>query len=48
MFESADVGHSIDKDTYEKAVIELRDALLEAQFERKPQASFPAIDLSKG
>lgn len=33
MFESAEVGHSIDKDTYEKAVIELREALLEAQFE---------------
>lgn len=48
MFESAEVGHSIDKDTYEKAVIELREALLEAQFELKQQARFPVIILING
>lgn len=35
MPESAEVGHNIDRDTHEKVVIELREALLEAQFEPK-------------
>ena len=30
MFESAEVGHAIDKKTYAKAVPELRESLLEA------------------
>ena len=37
MFESAEIGHSIDKETYEKDVAELREALLEAQYELKQQ-----------
>ncbi|MBO3274435.1 polyphosphate:AMP phosphotransferase [Pseudomonas schmalbachii] len=48
MFESAEIGHSIDKETYEKAVIELREALLDAQFELKEQARFPVIILING
>ena len=48
MFESAEIGHSIDKETYDKAVLELREALLEAQFELKQQARFPVIILING
>lgn len=48
MFESAEIGHSIDKDTYEKGVLELREALLEAQFELKQQARFPVVILING
>ncbi|BAN47049.1 polyphosphate:AMP phosphotransferase [Metapseudomonas resinovorans] len=48
MFESAEIGHSIDKDTYEKAVLELREALLEAQYELKQQARFPVLILING
>ncbi|WP_375737832.1 polyphosphate:AMP phosphotransferase [Pseudomonas boanensis] len=48
MFESAEIGHSIDKETYEKAVLELREALLDAQFELKEQARFPVIILING
>ncbi len=33
MFESAELGHKIDKETYEKEVPELREALLNAQFD---------------
>ena len=38
MFESAEIGHAIDKETYEAAVPALREALLEAQFELQQQA----------
>lgn len=48
MFESAEIGHSIDKETYEKEVIVLREALLEAQYELKQQARFPVIILING
>lgn len=48
MFESAEIGHSIDKETYEKDVAELREALLEAQYELKQQARFPVIVLING
>lgn len=48
MFESAEIGHSIDKETYEKEVAELREALLEAQYELKQQARFPVIVLING
>ncbi|MGL4315589.1 MAG: polyphosphate:AMP phosphotransferase [Pseudomonas sp.] len=48
MFESAEIGHAIDKETYEKAVTELREALLEAQFELKQQARFPVLILING
>jgi polyphosphate:AMP phosphotransferase len=48
MFESAEIGHSIDKDTYEAEVPALREALLEAQYELKQQARFPVIVLING
>ncbi|MGQ7817803.1 polyphosphate:AMP phosphotransferase [Pseudomonas sp. A46] len=48
MFESAEIGHSIDKETYDKAVLELREALLEAQFELSQQARFPVLILING
>ena len=37
MFESAEIGHVIDKDTFEAEVPALREALLEAQFELQQQ-----------
>ena len=33
MFESAEIGHAIDKETYDAEVPALREALLDAQFE---------------
>lgn len=48
MFESAEIGHAIDKDTYEAAVPALREALLEAQLELKQQSRFPVIVLING
>ena len=48
MFESAELGHQIDKESYEAAVPELRQALLEAQFELLQQKRFPLIILISG
>ena len=48
MFESAEIGHAIDKETYDAEVPALREALLEAQFELKQQARFPVIVLING
>jgi len=48
MFESAEIGHAIDKETYEAEVPALREALLDAQFELKQQARFPVIVLING
>ncbi|WP_249676355.1 polyphosphate:AMP phosphotransferase [Pseudomonas abieticivorans] len=48
MFESAEIGHAIDKDTYDAEVPALREALLEAQYELKQQARFPVIVLING
>lgn len=48
MFESAEIGHAIDKATFDAAVPELREALLEAQYELKQQARFPVIILLNG
>lgn len=48
MFESAEIGHAIDKETYEAQVPALREALLEAQYELKQQARFPVIILING
>lgn len=48
MFESAEIGHQIDKDTYDAAVPALRAALLEAQYELRQQARFPVIILLNG
>lgn len=48
MFESAEIGHAIDKETYEAEVPALREALLEAQFDLQQQARFPVIVLING
>lgn len=48
MFESAEIGHSIDKETYDAEVPALREALLEAQYELKQKARFPVIVLING
>ena len=45
MFESAELGHAIDEETYEREVPALREALLEAQYELKQQGRFPVIIL---
>jgi polyphosphate:AMP phosphotransferase len=48
MFESAELGHKIDKATYDKEVPELRKELLDAQFDLAEQAKFPVIILVGG
>jgi polyphosphate:AMP phosphotransferase len=48
MFESAELGHKIDKDTYNVEVPKLREALLEAQMDLAKLAKFPVIILIGG
>ncbi|MFW0754398.1 polyphosphate:AMP phosphotransferase [Pseudomonas sp. H11T01] len=48
MFESAEIGHAIDKETFEAEVPALREALLEAQFDLQQQGRFPVIVLING
>jgi polyphosphate:AMP phosphotransferase len=48
MFESAEIGHAIDKETYDAEVPTLREALLEVQYELQQQARFPVIVLING
>ena len=48
MFESAELGHKIDKETYDKEVPPLREALLEAQIDLARLAKFPVIILVGG
>lgn len=48
MFESAEIGHSIDKATFDAEEPILREALLEAQYELLQQARFPVIVLING
>jgi len=48
MFESAELGHKIDKDTYKKAVPQLRADLLDAQYDLKEQGKIPVIVLVSG
>ena len=48
MFESAELGHKIDKATYDAEVPKLREALLDAQFELAQKAKFPVIILIGG
>ena len=43
MFESAELGHKIDKATYERSVPALREALLNAQYDLAAAARFPVI-----
>lgn len=48
MFESAELGHKIDKATYDKEVPALREALLNAQFDLAQKGKFPVIILAGG
>ncbi len=48
MFESAELGHTIDKKSYDKEVSALREALLEAQIEMAKLAKFQVIILVGG
>jgi len=48
MFESAELGHTIDKQTYETEVPALREALLDVQYELAQQAKFPVVVLVGG
>ena len=43
MFESAELGHRIDKATYEHEVPKLREALLNAQFDLAAAGRFPVL-----
>ncbi|RMN22617.1 hypothetical protein ALQ64_05719, partial [Pseudomonas cannabina] len=48
MFESAEIGHAIDDDTYEADLPDLREALLEAQIDLHEQAGRQIIVLING
>ena len=48
MFESAEIGHAIDKQTYDNEAPALREALLEAQFELQQQKRTSVIVLING
>ena len=48
MFESAELGHNIDKATYEREEPQLREALLDAQYDLKQRARFPVLILIAG
>ena len=48
MFESAEIGHKIDKDAYKKAVPALRAALQDAQYDLKENGKIPVVVLVSG
>jgi len=48
MFESAELGHKIDKETWKKEVPGLREALLDAQLDLLQSRKFPVIILIAG
>jgi AMP-polyphosphate phosphotransferase len=48
MFESAETGHAIDKETYAREVPALREALLKAQYDLLKSARFPVLILING
>ncbi|MDR0716534.1 MAG: polyphosphate:AMP phosphotransferase [Azoarcus sp.] len=48
MFESAELGHAIDKKTFKAEVQKLREALLEAQFELRERGGFQVLILVSG
>ena len=48
MFESAEVGHAVDKETFQKEEEKLRAKLLEAQRALRAQARFPVLLLISG
>ena len=48
MFESAELGHKIDKETFKKEVPLLRAALLDAQYDMLEKKDFPVVILISG
>ena len=48
MFETAEVGHRVDKEDYHVEVPRLRDALLDAQFEIEDAKKFPVVVIVGG
>lgn len=48
MFESAELGHTIDKKTYKQEIPALREALLDAQYDLAELKKFPVIILIGG
>ncbi|MCL2523270.1 MAG: polyphosphate:AMP phosphotransferase [Betaproteobacteria bacterium] len=48
MFESAELGHKIDKETFNQEEPKLREALLEAQHEMMDKKEFPVLILISG
>ena len=48
MFESAELGHKIDKETFKKEVPKLRAALLDAQYDMLEKKQFPVVILISG
>jgi AMP-polyphosphate phosphotransferase len=48
MFETAELGQTLDEDTYKKRLPELREKLLDAQIQLRAQARFPVILLFGG
>ena len=48
MFESAELGHAIDKATYDREVPALREALLDAQYDLATAHAFPVIIIVAG
>jgi len=48
MFESAELGHRIDKKTFRAEVPPLREALLDAQFDLHENGQFPVVILISG
>jgi polyphosphate:AMP phosphotransferase len=48
MFESAEIGHKIDKATYKREVPVLREALLDAQIDLLQSKKFPVVLLMAG
>ena len=48
MFESAELGHKIDKATFRDEEPKLRAALLDAQFDFRENGKFPIVILISG
>ena len=48
MFESAELGHKIDKETFKKEVPKLRAALLDVQDDLLQKKEFPVVILISG
>lgn len=48
MFESAEIGHKVDKNTYDKEAPALREALLDAQYDLNNAREFPVVLIVSG